>query len=97
MKEIQPEVLESLDNQLNNLFETINKVAIPDINVGTTIMSILNISAVHGIKFEGNLGVLLTQLITLEGIARGLDPDINIIGSTMPFLINRQIKNSFQN
>ena len=97
VKEIQAGVLESLDNELNSLFETINKVAIPDINVGTTIMSILNISAVHGIKFEGNLGVLLTQLITLEGIARGLDPDINIIGSAMPFLINRQIKNSFQN
>lgn len=97
VKAIQPSVLESLDNELNTLFETINQVAIPDINVGTTIMSILNISAVHGIKFEGNLGVLLTQLITLEGIARGLDPDINIIGSTMPFLINRQIKNSFQN
>ena len=62
---------------------------IPDINVGTTIQGILTISATHGIKFEGNFALLLTQLITLEGIARGLDPEINIIESTVPFLLNR--------
>jgi predicted unusual protein kinase regulating ubiquinone biosynthesis (AarF/ABC1/UbiB family) len=51
----------------------------------------LGISASHGIKFEGNFALLLTQLIVLEGIARALDPKINIVGSTMPFLLNRGI------
>jgi predicted unusual protein kinase regulating ubiquinone biosynthesis (AarF/ABC1/UbiB family) len=70
-------------------------VPIPDINVGKAIQGILFISASHGIKFEGNFALLLTQLITLEGIARNLDPDINIVGSTMPFLVNRKIGSIF--
>jgi len=87
--ELDPQVSESLERELNKHFEETLKVPIPDINVGKTIQGILFISASHGIKFEGNFALLLTQLITLEGIARNLDPEINIVGSTMPFLVNR--------
>ena len=90
---IDPNLMESLDASLNELFESINKLPIPDINVGTTVQRILSISSSHGIKFEGNFALLLTQLIIMEGIGRGLDPNINIVGSTMPFLINRKIQN----
>jgi predicted unusual protein kinase regulating ubiquinone biosynthesis (AarF/ABC1/UbiB family) len=86
---IEHEVELSLDEKLNTFFSSLHNLPVPDINVGTTIQAILTISATHGIKFEGNLALLLTQLVTLEGIARGLDPDINIIGSTLPFLLNR--------
>ena len=50
----------SLDKKLRELFERVNEMAIPDINVGFTIQSILGISASHGIKFEGNFALLLT-------------------------------------
>jgi len=88
---IDPNLMESLDASLNELFDSINKLPIPDINVGTTIQRILSIAGGHGIKFEGNFALLLTQLIIMEGIARTLDPNINIIGGTIPFLLNRKI------
>ena len=37
VNQIDPQVTDSLDASLNELFESINKLAIPDINVGTTI------------------------------------------------------------
>ena len=30
-------------------------------------------------KFDSNLAILLTNIIILEGLARSLDPDVNII------------------
>ena len=41
--------------------------------------------------FDGHMATLLQNIVVLEGLARELDPDINIIGCALPFILNPSV------
>jgi aarF domain-containing kinase len=40
----------------------------------------------HNMKLDGDISILLTNMLVLEGIAKDLDPDINILRCAVPYL-----------
>lgn len=40
----------------------------------------------HNMKIDGEISILLTNMLVLESIAKGLDPKINILRCMVPYL-----------
>lgn len=57
-------------------------------NVGNVLTKLVDILRGHKYYIEGHLAALLTNLIVLEGLAKDLDEEINIIGKAASFLLN---------
>ncbi|CAD7947341.1 unnamed protein product [Amoebophrya sp. A120] len=73
-------------------FDELNKLPLHKVNVGAALRETLNIIATHRLQVEGHFATLLSSLIILEGMAKDLDPQINIMASTVPFLMNRAVE-----
>jgi predicted unusual protein kinase regulating ubiquinone biosynthesis (AarF/ABC1/UbiB family) len=43
-------------------------------------------------KFDGHIACLLSNIIVLEGLARELDPDVNIIANALPYIVSEKIR-----
>ncbi|CAD7975248.1 unnamed protein product [Amoebophrya sp. A25] len=74
------------------LFTELNRVPLHKVNVGGALRQTLDIISSHRLKVEGHFGALLSSLIILEGMAKELDPNINVMGSTAPFLMNTAVE-----
>ena len=74
------------------LFAELNKVPIHLIDIGTAVRGLLKIIVNNEMKIEGNFATLLSSLIILEGMAKDLDPEVNIVGTTIPYLLNSGVE-----
>ena len=70
------------------MFKSISNVPLVSINVGYVLKDLIDILRNHNYFVEGHLATLFTNLIVLEGLAKELDPSINIIGKAASFLVN---------
>lgn len=57
-------------------------------NIGQVLRSMLEILRANGMSIEGYFAALLTNMIVLEGLAKELDPDLNIVAKAASFLIH---------
>lgn len=46
----------------------------------------LDVVRQHNVKIDGEISILLTNMLVLEAIAKDLDPNINILRCAVPFL-----------
>ncbi|MDA0835367.1 MAG: AarF/ABC1/UbiB kinase family protein [Planctomycetota bacterium] len=58
------------------------------INVGTMLTDFISILSLHAIRCPPDLMLLIRALISLEGVARQLDPNFNISTELAPFVRN---------
>jgi aarF domain-containing kinase len=68
------------------LFSTIRHQKISEINVGLFLSNIMSTLRKYQVKIEANFATLCVATVVLEGIGRQLDPEINILDQSVPFL-----------
>lgn len=49
------------------------------------LTGMLNIIRNHNMKLEGEFATLLTNMLVLEGMAKDIDPEINILKCAVPY------------
>ena len=77
---------------LDVLFDNISDVPLSDIDTGMVLKNLLDIVRKHKMRLEGHFATVLTNLLVLESLAKGLDPDCNVVGAATPFLLNKSIE-----
>jgi predicted unusual protein kinase regulating ubiquinone biosynthesis (AarF/ABC1/UbiB family) len=70
--------LRALQNARNN----------PPLNVGLLINDIMALVRLHGLELESEFAMIVVSMSVLEGLARGLDPNIDLVGSMAPFFVS---------
>lgn len=68
------------------MFKIVEGKDLKDIKGLEMLRGMLRVIRKHRMKLDGEFATLLTNMLALEGIAKKLDPDINIMRCAVPYL-----------
>jgi len=77
---------EKFKKEMKELFSSIRKKKLAELEVGSFLKNVLNIMQTYHVTIEGNFATLVLGTIVLEGLGRRLDPDMNLLEASIPFL-----------
>ncbi|ABM04558.1 2-octaprenylphenol hydroxylase [Psychromonas ingrahamii 37] len=77
---------EGLLLEVEGFIDQYYKVSLKDFNLGSMLIELTTLFREHGLNLPPDLVLLIKPLITLEGVARQLDPDYNMVIQASPFL-----------
>ena len=81
-----PVNLAHLENDFDRLLRRYYNLNLSAINFSQLIYQVLQIAQKHKIRLPSNLGLYAKTLANLEGVARKLDPDFNLIEQIKPLM-----------
>ncbi|CAD8139695.1 unnamed protein product [Paramecium pentaurelia] len=87
-RQIEQKVQDKFMKEMQDLFTNVCKVPLAQMNIGQVLRSMLEILRANGMSIEGHFAALLTNMIVLEGLAKALDPDLNIVAKAASFIIH---------
>jgi aarF domain-containing kinase len=95
-----PSTVVDLDGYCLKIGKLIEETRSAGLRLGSTPISgvlsdLLRLSCAHHVPLEPNFVSVVVSLIVVEGVARRLDPNLNILGSMAPFLAKQQAKSFF--
>ena len=68
------------------MFKKVHLTALESLQGLTVLREMLDVVRQHNVKIDGEISILLTNMLVLEAIAKDLDPNINILRCAVPFL-----------
>lgn len=71
---------------LHRVFSHIFSLPEAEAGVSRTMTSVFSVMRNHHIKMESNLALLAVSMAVLEGLARKLDPNIDLLPVAFPYL-----------
>ncbi|HMB32273.1 MAG TPA: AarF/UbiB family protein [Desulfohalobiaceae bacterium] len=77
---------DNLHRELIELLDDYHSIPIKDINIGQLLTSMTNIFFQYDIHLQSDLAIMIKAMVTSEGSARLLCPDLNIIDEAQPFI-----------
>jgi predicted unusual protein kinase regulating ubiquinone biosynthesis (AarF/ABC1/UbiB family) len=80
--------IEAYRQEMAQLFNSVTKRRLKDIEAGKFLQQIMEVARKHKVTLDGNFSTLMVGTIVLEGIGRQLDPDINFMEMSRPFLFH---------
>ena len=81
-----PVVMESLTMEVENFVDQYYGVPLKDFHLGNMLADLSSLLRDHALSLPPDLVLLIKTLITLEGVARKLDPDFDMVSAATPFL-----------
>ncbi|AFZ35151.1 ABC-1 domain-containing protein [Stanieria cyanosphaera PCC 7437] len=84
----QPVVLERLTNDYDRMLRKYFNLSLSQINFSEVFYEILQVSRDNRIRLPSNLGLYAKTLANLEGVARGFDPQINLLDQIKPLMVD---------
>jgi ubiquinone biosynthesis protein len=63
-----------------------------EIEIGKFLQQMLSVATRHGLQIPPNLFLMIKALTTLEGVARQLDPEFDIVASAAPFVLQVRLE-----
>ncbi|KAK3342621.1 ABC1-domain-containing protein [Neurospora tetraspora] len=61
-------------------------LALGNIKIGDILQDVLNMVRQHHVRLEGDYVNVVISILLLEGIGRSLDPDVDLLSSSLPIL-----------
>lgn len=86
--------LARLENDFDRMLRKYYNLSLSKVNFSETFYEILQVSRKNKLKIPGNLGLYAKSLANLEGVARGFNPDVNLLDEFRPLmadLFSRQL------
>jgi ubiquinone biosynthesis protein len=77
---------ESLIFEIEDFVDQYYGVPLKDINLGAMLTELTSLLREYALSLPSDLVLLIKALITLEGVARQLDPEFDMVGEASPFL-----------
>jgi predicted unusual protein kinase regulating ubiquinone biosynthesis (AarF/ABC1/UbiB family) len=81
-----PVNLAHLENDFDRLLRRYYNLNISEINFSQLTYQVLQIARKHKIRIPSNMGLYAKTLANLEGVARQLDPDFNLVEQIKPLM-----------
>ncbi|HEY9694966.1 MAG TPA: AarF/ABC1/UbiB kinase family protein [Oculatellaceae cyanobacterium] len=81
-----PVNLAYLENDFDRLLRRYYNLSIAEINFSQVIFEVLQTARKHKIRLPSNMGLYSKTIANLEGVARQLDPDFNLIEQIKPMM-----------
>jgi predicted unusual protein kinase regulating ubiquinone biosynthesis (AarF/ABC1/UbiB family) len=72
-------------NELHEFFKVFTRMNLKDLKGIELLKGMMYIVRDYGMKLNGQLGALITNLLILEQIVKDLDPDMNILSCAVPY------------
>lgn len=63
-----------------------NTLALGNVKIGDILQQVLNMVRVHHVRVEGDFVNVVISILLLEGIGRTLDPNVDLLSSSLPIL-----------
>jgi aarF domain-containing kinase len=77
---------ERFTDEMDILFSEVRKQSLSQINVGLFLSKILTLVRTYRVQIESNFATLVVGTVLLEGVGRQLDPELNILDVSVPYL-----------
>jgi predicted unusual protein kinase regulating ubiquinone biosynthesis (AarF/ABC1/UbiB family) len=68
------------------MFRRVHKKTLDSLQGIEVLYEMLDVIRDHNMKIDGEISILLTNMLVLESIAKDLDPSINILRCAVPYL-----------
>ena len=75
----------SLEREVSKLISKYYNRALDEVRVGELMTEVLDLTRKHHLMMSGELAMLLTTLVVLEGLGTQLDPGFDFVAVTTPF------------
>ncbi len=75
-----------LQGEFDRLLRQYYNRSLVEINFGALLYDMLRILRTNGIRLPGNIGLYVKALANLEGVARALDPEFNLVETVKPLI-----------
>eukprot|EP00742_Colponemidia_sp_Colp-10_P006327 GILJ01006781.1.p1 GENE.GILJ01006781.1~~GILJ01006781.1.p1 ORF type:complete len:463 (-),score=61.36 GILJ01006781.1:36-1424(-) len=79
--------LNQFESEMESLFAKARMATLSEIRVGEVLRGVLYLVQKHRVKIESNFASLVGAIIVLEGLGRQLNPEINVVSESIPFLV----------
>ena len=101
--------MDSLQRELMDILDDYHSVPLKEINMGRLLTALTEMLRNHHMQLTMDLSVMIKAIVTSEGSARMLDPDLDVISEAAPYLrrlakqkyspqmLLRTIQSSFRN
>lgn len=78
--------MEGLNSDIDALLEEYNGTALADIEIGHVINQLTTLARHHALSMPADLTLLIKAIMILEGLAKSLDPQFDLIKEATPFV-----------
>lgn len=75
-----------LERDLALFIDKVHGVPLGSLDLSQLIFDVIAITRNHELTLPGDLTLLVKAFVSLDGMGRGLDPELDIVGLTQPFL-----------
>jgi predicted unusual protein kinase regulating ubiquinone biosynthesis (AarF/ABC1/UbiB family) len=82
----QPVSLERLTNDYDRMLRKYFNLSISQINFSEVFYEVLQVSRQNKIRLPSNMGLYAKTLANMEGVARGFDPEVNLLAQIKPLM-----------
>ena len=76
----------SLENDYDRMLRKYYNLSISQVNFSEVFYEILEISRKNNVKLPSNMGLYAKSLANLEGLARGFNPEVNLLEEVKPLM-----------
>jgi predicted unusual protein kinase regulating ubiquinone biosynthesis (AarF/ABC1/UbiB family) len=87
-KKIKRGTFPEYEQELREVFSKINNKNLDELEGMKLLTGMLDKIRDHNMKLDGEFATLLTNIVVMEGLARDLDPKINILKCAIPYFEN---------
>jgi len=84
--EIKPNEIEKFEDEMARIFKEVRQSKLATVSVGDFLLNILHVVSRYKVRLKPNIATLIVGTVVLEGIGKQLDPNINILDESVPFL-----------
>ena len=78
--------LMNLENDYDKMLRKYYNLSISQINFSEVFYEILEVSRKNNVKLPSNMGLYAKSLANLEGVARGFNPEVNLLNEIKPLM-----------
>ena len=78
--------IDSMERDIADFIAMYTSRALKDIKTGAMINQGLSICSLHGVKIPPDFFLMIKAFVEVEGIAKELDPDFDVISHTIPYV-----------
>ena len=82
----QPVSLDRLTSDYDRMLRKYFNLSISEINFSEVFYEVLQVSRDNKIRLPSNMGLYAKTLANLEGVARGFDPEVNLLNQIKPLM-----------
>jgi aarF domain-containing kinase len=86
-KQISEAEKEAFTEEMNELYTQLRHYKMAELDIGLFLTRVLDVVRTYRVRHDPNFTTLIVGTVILEGIGRQLDPSINILDQSVPYLV----------